>query len=155
MNATESQSIATKAHTLGPSQGGWPLKRILNGILVVCLFVVTFICGSVFGGMTASNKFAKCMRHYATNPQEHVSVVLEQLKLELSLSAQQMEQVEPLVREHFTNMKKTREALIPKVLTEHETFEKKVAQHLKADQQAIWHDRCEWVRDHCYRQLTR
>jgi len=119
-------------------------------LIIVTMFVTTFLCGLAAGGLIASNRLAQHIRDRSLKPEHHGDAVLEQMNNELGLSEEQLVLLTPLVNEHFNNVSEIRRQAIPHVVKEQRRLEEQVAVHLNDAQKATWKKRCRWVREHCY-----
>jgi len=144
-NSAEIQSII-RTNTTPMQQRARTFRRLI----ILVLFVTTFGCGAVAGGLFASNRFAEQIREGSQNPEYHCGSVLEQMKTELELSEEQVVKVKPLLDEHFKIISQIRQQAIPQVVKEQMRLEERVAEHLNDDQRVAWQERCRWVREHCY-----
>ena len=92
--------------------------RASRQLLVIGMFVLTFLFGSIAGGLFASNKFAQKIKEQTLNPIGHADGVLHHMIGELGLSEGQVEQIKPLVEKHFEQVRRLRQAVIPQVVQE-------------------------------------
>jgi len=146
----ENSSTEIQPITLTNAAYGQRSSSTFRRLIVLALFVTTFGCGAVAGGLFASNRLAQHIRAGSQNPEHHGFSVLEQLKTELDLSEEQIVKVKPLIDEHFKIISQIRQQAIPQVVHEQRRFEEKIAVHLNENQKVAWQERCRWVREHCY-----
>lgn len=150
MSAIENSSTEIQPITLTNAAYEQRRSSTFRRLIVLALFVTTFGCGVVAGGLFASNRLAQHIREGSQNPEHHGVSVLEQMKTELELSEEQVVKVKPLIDEHFRIISQIRQQAIPQVVKEQKRLEEQVAVHLNESQKETWQERCRWVREHCY-----
>ena len=133
--------MSTHEQTYVPRQAYDLLKSILLGLVILA-------AGMVIGSGVTFLILSHQQERVRREPEIFAEHLLGRLGRELNLSAQQREQLDPILREHFKTLHDIRASVRPRIVSQLEELDREIMSVLDEHQKTLWQQQVRRLEDH-------